>query len=177
MDQQPPSPLVLIQQLRQKLAAHLPSTRQHDKLNNGCLLLQVAAAHGKEDTLPPAHKRFSEADLVCQVSSSQHRVHPTSAVLDRCKSINILQQHSDRCNKGTSGCCKASTSAAGCCTVQPGCESFTSTCSSGLNSSYKLSCSQILSIGMLPSCCARLPPVTEDLTTKHIHLVLPPPPI
>ncbi|KAL3159096.1 hypothetical protein ABBQ32_011094 [Trebouxia sp. C0010 RCD-2024] len=32
IDRQPPSPLMLIQQLRQRLAAHLPRSQQHDKL-------------------------------------------------------------------------------------------------------------------------------------------------
>lgn len=67
MEEQSSSPLELIQQLRQKLAVHLPSSRPHDKLNDGCLLLQVAAAHGKEDMLPAAQHCFSEADLVGQV--------------------------------------------------------------------------------------------------------------
>lgn len=68
-EQQSSSPLELIQQLRQKLAVHLPSTQHHDKLKEGCLLLQVAAAHGKEDALPAPQHCFSEADLVCQVTS------------------------------------------------------------------------------------------------------------
>ena len=66
-EQQSSSPLELIQQLKQKLAVHLPSTRHHDKLTEGCLLLQVAAAHGKEEMLPAPHHCFNETDLVCQV--------------------------------------------------------------------------------------------------------------
>lgn len=72
----------LIQQLRQKLAVHLPSSPPHDKLNDGCLLLQVAAAHGKKDVLPAAQHCFTEADLICQVivncSQIDHSAVPTT---------------------------------------------------------------------------------------------------
>ena len=79
---QPPSAVELIQQLRQKLAVHLPTTLQNGKLKDGCLLLQVAAAHGKEDVLPAAQHRFTEADLVCQV---------IICIIDCCSEPNCLR--------------------------------------------------------------------------------------
>ena len=70
---QSPSPLELIQQLRQKLAGQLPSSLHKGRLDEGCLLLQAAAAHGTEHLLPAAKHRTTEADLASQVSF--HTVH------------------------------------------------------------------------------------------------------
>ena len=66
--QQPSSPLKLIQQLRQKLAVHLPSRLHKGRLDEGCLLLQAAAAHGTQNLLPAAKYRTAEADLASQVT-------------------------------------------------------------------------------------------------------------
>ena len=70
-DQQPnSSPKHLIKQLREKLAVHLAKPDSSQQLQKGCLVLQVAAAHGSTDRLPPASHCMTELDLARQVRNT-----------------------------------------------------------------------------------------------------------
>ena len=70
-DQQPnSSPKHLIKQLREKVAVHLAKPDSSQQLQKGCLVLQVAAAHGSTDRLPPASHCMTELDLARQVRNT-----------------------------------------------------------------------------------------------------------